>query len=132
MSTNLEISPNDEHTFTYGTISCGADTYSGTWSKGKQVFSCDNRLRSKCESHRTNFFRTQWEKYKQLDLLVVMDTSINKLHSGWMNTWGHIHKARCLLVFHSEDVLVSSRGVGFQKWCKTMRGRGYDLSLIHI
>ena len=56
MSSNLELSPNDEHTFTYGTISCGADTYSGTWSKGKQIFSCNNRLRSKCESHCTNFF----------------------------------------------------------------------------
>ena len=47
MSTNLEISPTKKRTFTYGTISCGADTYNGIWTKGKEVFSCDHRLRSK-------------------------------------------------------------------------------------
>ena len=132
MSTSLEISPNNKHTFTYGTILCGADTYSSTWSKGKQVFSCDSRLRSKCETHRTNFFRTPWESYKQLDLLVVMDADINKLHSGWMNIWGYIHRARSLLIFHGDSILFSFNGVGFQKWCKTMRGRGYDIRTWHI
>ena len=46
MTTNLEISLSDKRTFTYGTISCGADTCSGVWTKGTQVFSYDDRLRS--------------------------------------------------------------------------------------
>ena len=132
MSTSLEISPSNTRTFTYGTISCGADTYSSIWSKGKQIFSCDNRLRSECNTHRTNFFRTSWNNYDQLDLLVVMDTGIDKLHMGWMNSWGYVHRAKCILVFHGMDNLVSSQGVGFQKWCKTMRGRGYDLRTWHM
>ena len=132
MKTNLEISPSNTHTFTYGTIGCGADTYSSIWSKGKQLFSCDNRLRSECNTHRTNFFRTSWEKYQQLDLLVIMDTKLDKLHIGWMKIWGYPHRARCILVFHGMDMLVSSQGVGFQKWCKSMRARGYDLRTWHL
>ena len=132
MSTNLEISPTDKRTFEYGTIACGADTYDGIWTKGKHIFSCDPTLRSECKSHRSNFFRTRWEKYNQLDLLIAMDNNMNKLHSGWIDTWGHTDRAKCLLIFHGSDALVASNGGGFQKWCKRMRGQKYDLRTWHI
>ena len=63
---------------------------------------------------------------------MVMDMDMNKLHSGWNDVWGHPSRAKCLLVFHGDNALVSSNGVGFQKWCKMMRGRGYDLRTWHI
>ena len=132
MSTNLEISPTKKRTFTYGTISCGADTYNGIWTKGKEVFSCDHRLRSKSPNHRTNFFRTSWEKYNQLDLLIIMDANTNKLHSEWRNVWGHPDRAKCLLVFHEDMALMASDGVDYRKWCKMMQGRGYDLRTWHV
>ena len=80
MNTHLEISPTDTRTFRYGTISCGADTYSGIWTKGTQVFTCDDRLRSTEGNHHPNFFRTPWKKYGHLDLLVVTDLAMDKLH----------------------------------------------------
>ena len=132
MTTHLEISPTDTRTFRYGTISCGADTYSGIWTKGTQVFSCDDRLRSNESSHHPNFFRTPWKKYGHLDLLVVMDLAMDQLHHAWINVWGHIDRANCLLIFHRDQFLSSHNGNGLQRWCKLIRGRGYDLRTWHL
>ena len=132
MTTNLEIAPNDKRTFRYGTIACGADTYSGIWTKGTQVFSCDDRLRSKANNHHSNLFRTSWKKYDCLDLLVVNDQQMGKSHRKWMDTWGHIDRAKCILVFHGNHSLVAHNGIGFQKWCKQMRKRGYDIRTWHL
>ena len=132
MKTNLETSPTDTRTFRYGTISCGADTYSGIWTKGTQVFTCDDRLRSTESNHHPNFFRTPWKKYGHLDLLVVTDLVMDKLHHEWINIWGHIERANCLLIFHKDQFLSSHNGSGLQRWCKLIRGRGYDLRTQHL
>ena len=132
MATFLEISPSDSSTFKYGTISCGVDTYSGIWTKGTQVFSCDDRLRSNKPNHHTNFFRTPWKKYGMLDILMVIDFDMDQTHQSWVNTWGHPHRAKSLLVFHKDKLLTSHKGHGFQRWCKLIRGRGYDIRTWHI
>ena len=61
-----------------------------------------------------------------------MDVTMNKVHLKWMEVWGHIQRARCLLIFHGDNTLVSFNGVGFQKWCKMIRGRGYDIRTWYI
>ena len=132
MIANLEISLSDRRTFNYGTISCGADTYSGVWTKGTQVFSYDDRLRSSAKSHHTNFFRTPWKKYGCVDLLIVTDSDTDQAHHDWVNTWGYSHRATNLLVFHSDNILTSHKGNGFKKWCKLIRGRGYDIRTWHL
>ena len=132
MIANLEISLSDRRTFTYGTISCGADTYSGVWTKGTQVFSYDDRLRSSAKSHHTNFFRTSWKKYGCVDLLIVTDSDTDQAHHDWVNIWGYSHRATNLLVFHSDNILTSHKGNGFKKWCKLIRGRGYDIRTWHL
>ena len=40
---------------------------------------------------------------------------MDKLHLGWIETWGHIDRAKCLLVFRGVNSLVSPNGVGFLK-----------------
>ena len=132
MTTNLEISLSDKRTFNYGTISCGADTCSGVWTKGNQVFSYDDRLRSNSKNHHTNFFRTPWKKYGCVDILMVTDSDTNQAHRDWVNIWGYPHRATNLLVFHQDEYLTSHQGNGFKKWCKLIRGRGYDIRTWHL
>ena len=94
MIANLEISLSDRRTFNYGTISCGADTYSGVWTKGTQVFSYDDRLRSDVKNHHTNFFRTSWKKYGRVDISMVTDSDTDQAHRDWVNIWGYPHRAK--------------------------------------
>ena len=123
---NLEGTPDSQHLFLYGSIACGADTWKESLGKGKQVFSFDHRLRSDKDFHRTNYFRTNWSKYPRVDLLLVQDIGLDKLHKQWMEDWGHPSRARHLLVFHGSDFLTAGGGKGFKSWSKTIRGKGYD------
>ena len=129
---NLESTPDSQHLFLYGSISCGADTWKVSLGKGKQIFSFDHRLRSSKEFHRTNYFRTNWSKYPALDLLLVQDAEFNKLHQHWMEDWGHPSRARHLLVFHGLNFLTAGGGKGFKAWSKTVRGKGYDTHTWHV
>ena len=118
---NLEGTPDFQHLFLYGSIACGADTWEESLGKGRQVFSFDHQLKSE---KGTNYFRTNWSKYPSIDLLLVQDVELNKLHKQWMEDWGHPSRARHLLVFHDPDFLTARGGKGFKSWSKTIRRRG--------
>ena len=130
--TNLEESPKDLSSFLYGTLNCGADTWRSTLGRGRQIFSFDSRLRSSDKSHRTNYYRTNWGKYPQLDLLVVMDNRMDKFHDHWMEDWGRLSRSKHILVFHGIQLLTSCGGKGFKSWGKQIRTRGYDIHTWHI
>ena len=123
---NLEETPNTLATFRYGTISCGADTWSSALGKGSQVFSYDSRLRSNNSIHRTNYHRTNWAKYPNLNLLIVQENTTNKISPLWLKDWGCPDRARHILVFHGLQSLTSQLGKGYKNWCQGIRGRGYD------
>ena len=99
MLANLEEAPRDQSPFLYGTLQCGADTWQSTLGKGRQIFSYDSRLRSSDESHRTNYYRTKWDTYPQLDLLIVMDDKMDKFHDRWMTDWGRPSRAKNIWYF---------------------------------
>ena len=124
--TNLENVPKNRPPFKYGVISCGADTWGGALGKGELVFSCDGRLRSGCPKHRTNYFRTKWAQYPVLDLLVVVESKMDKMHDAWMGDWGLTTRSRNILVFHDTSFLLSRQGKGYKAWGKSMRVKGYD------
>ena len=128
---NLEDIPKSQPPFLYGSISCGADTWKSSLSRGRQVFSFDSRLRSEDGLHRTNYHRTNWSKYPSLDLLLVQDKNMDKLHHQWMKDWGHPDRAKHILVVHGSDALISFDGKGYQSWCKNMQGRGYTTHTWH-
>ena len=71
MSQNLEETPLFESPFLYGTISCGADTWRNALGKGSQISSFENQLRSEDPVHRTNYHRTNCNKYPSLNPLIV-------------------------------------------------------------
>ena len=129
---NLDIIPKSQSLFLYGTISCGADTWSSSLGKGRQVFSYDSRLRSEDTLHRTNYQRTNWSKYPNLDLLLVHSTKMDKLHDKWMNDWGHPTRAKHILVIHGPQALTAFNGKGFKSWSKVIRGRGYETHTWHM
>ena len=132
MLTNLEESPRGQSSFLYGTLKCGADTWRSALGRGRQVFSFDSRLRSDDKSHRTNYYRTNWGDYPQLDLLVVMDNGMDKFHDHWMEDWARLSRARHMLVFHGIQLLTSFGGKGFKSWGKVIRTRGYETHTWHI
>ena len=132
MLANLEEAPRDQSPFLYGTLQCGADTWQSTLGKGRQIFSYDSRLQSSDESHRTNYYRTKWDTYPQLDLLIVMDDKMDKFHDRWMTDWGKPFRAKHILVFHGRQSLTSFGGKGFKSWGKIIRSRGYDVHTWHI
>ena len=117
--TNLEATPASQPLFLYGTISCGADTWSGALSKGRQVFSVDSRLRSEDPTHRTNYHRTKWSTYPNLDLLVVMNDDKTFWKQSWMEDWGQPLRAKNLLVFHGLQVLTLHQGKWLKAWCNS-------------
>ena len=118
MFTNLEAAPRNQSSFLYGTLQCGADTWQSTLGQGQQIFSYDSRLRGSDKSHRTNYFRTKWDTYPQLDLLIVMDEKMDSFHEHWMADWGRPSRAKHILVFHGLEFLVSFGGKGFKSWGK--------------
>ena len=132
MLTNLDENPRAQSSFRYGTVQCGADTWASTLGRGRQVFSCDSRLRSDSPLHRTNYYRTNWAKYPPLDLLVVMDEGMDKLHTAWMKDWGTLSRSKHLLIFHAPKFLTSFSGKGFKSWGKIIKARGYDTHTWHI
>ena len=121
----MESSPDTLSPFLYGTISCGADTWASALGKGRQVFSFDSRLRSDNLVHRTNYYRTKWSQYPGLDLLIVSESTKDKLHDRWMEEWGHPSRAKNILVFHNESFLITKRGRGYKEWGKALRIRGF-------
>ena len=123
---NLEETSRTKTPFLYGTISCGADTWVNALGKGRQVFSYDGRLRSNNDIHRTNYHRTNWSKYPNLNLLIVQENTSNKISPLWLKDWGCPERARHILVFHGIRSLTSQLGKGYKNWCKGIRGRGYD------
>ena len=131
MLANLEETPTSQPPFIFGTISCGADTWKSALSKGRQAFSMDSRLRSDDPKHRTNFHRTNWSKYPNLDLLIINNTDIKSKHH-WETEWGTPARAKNLLVFHAHGTLTSQKGNWFKNWCKDIKGRGYTVHSWHI
>ena len=123
---HLEETPNTLATFLYGTISCGADTWVSALGKGSQVFSYDGRLRSKNTIHRTNYHRTNWAKYPNLNLLIVQENTNSKISPLWLKDWGSPIRARNILVFHGIHSLTCQLGKGYKNWCQGIKGRGYD------
>ena len=123
---HLEETPNTLATFLYGTISCGADTWVSALGKGSQVFSYDGRLRSKDTIHRTNYHRTNWAKYPNLNLLIVQENTNSKISPLWLKDWGSPTRARNILVFHGIHSLTCQLGKGYKNWCKEIKGRGYN------
>lgn len=124
---NLESPPRNQTPFKYGTISCGADTWGSALGKGDQVYSCDGRLRSPNIKHRTNYYRTKWSQYPTLDLLIVSESRMDRLHDAWMDDWGSPTRAKNILIFHDITFLVSKQGKGYKAWGKSMRTKGYDI-----
>ena len=129
---NLESTSNSQPLFLYEFIACGADTWTGSLGKGRQVVSCDKRLRSENKIHRTNYFRTNWSKYSSLDLLLVQDNHLDKQHKQWMVDWGDPSRARHLLLLHGAEFLTAGEGKRFKSWCKAVRGKGYDIHTWHV
>ena len=115
----------------YGSISCGAGTWSTSLRQGEQVFSFDSRLRSEDSLHRTNYHRTNWSKYPSLDLLLVQKNKMDKLHHQWMKDWGH-PVCSDILVVHGSKALTSFEGKGYKSWCKEIRGRQYKTHTWHV
>ena len=132
MLANLEVTPASQPPFTFGTISCGADTWKVALGRGRQAFSMDSRLRSDDTSHRSNYHRTNWSKYPNLDLLIIKINDTRKCNLNWMAEWGHPSRARNLLVFHAPEVVMSGQGKWFKAWCKDIKGRGFDMHSWHI
>ena len=87
----------------------------------------DSRLRSEDPTHRTNYQRTNWSKYPNLDLLIVMKSNVKKKNQYWLSEWGHPSRANNILVFHGMEVLTSYQGKWFKAWYKTIKGKGYDI-----
>ena len=125
MSFNSEATPQFESPFLYGTLSCGADTWKNALGNGKQVFSCDSLLRSNNTLHRTNYHRTNWDKYPSLNLLIVQEKAKSKINQTWLKDWGYPHRATNILVFHEAQTLTGHFGKAYKMWCKCIRGRGY-------
>ena len=88
----------------------------------------DARLRSNDPRHRTNYHRTVWSKYPNLDLLIINNLDITKSKHHWETDWGTPTRARNLLVFHSDKILTSYEGKWFKSWCKDMKVRGYNVN----
>ena len=132
MLKNLEAAPRDQPPFLYGTLQCGADTWQSALGRGRQVFSCDSRLRSTDKTHRTNYYRTKWDTYPRLNLLIIMDDKMDRFHDAWMTDWGRPSRAQHLLVVHGMQCLTSFGGKGFKSWGKIIRTRGYDIHTWHI
>ena len=123
---HLESTPNPLPPFLYASISYGADTRSSTLGKGRQIFSFDSQLRSEESLHRTNYYRENWSKYPNLDLLLVHDTKMNKSHDQWVKDWGYLSRAKHTLVVHGKQALKAYKGKGFKSWSKIIMGRGYN------
>ena len=132
MLANLEETPTRQPLFTFGTISCGVDTWKGALGKGRQAFSMDSRLRSDDPSHRSNYHRTQWSKYPDLDLLIIKLTGTRKKDLHWMSDWGHPARSKNLLVFHAPEVLTLGKGKWFKAWCTDIKRRGYSIHSWHV
>ena len=116
----------------YGSISCGAGTWSTSLRQGEQVFSFDSRLRSEDSLHRTNYHRTNWSKFPSLDLLLIHENKMDKLHHRWMKDWGHPDRAKNILVVHGSTALTSFEGKWYKAWCKEIRGRQYRTHTWHV
>ena len=82
--------------------------------KGRHIFSFDNRLLSEDPVHRTNYHRTNWNKYPSLNLLIVQENTINKINQLWMKDWGFPRRATNVLVFHGAHTLTSQLGNGYK------------------
>ena len=132
MSVNLENTPRSQPLFLYGSISCGADTWSSSLGKGRQVFSFDSRLRSEDTFYRTSYYRTNWSKYPNLDLLLVQGNKTDQFHEQWMTDWWYPSRARNILVIHRPHTLTAFNGKGFNSWSKVIRGRGYNTHTWHV
>ena len=132
MLMNLEETPEPGPPFLYGTIACGADTWRNALGRGHQIFSYDSRLRSADPKHRTNYHRTNWNKYPSLNLLVVQENTNSKINQLWMKDWGFPHRATHLLVFHGNQTITHQLGNTYKAWCKCVRGRGYDTTTWHM
>ena len=128
----LETNPKSQPFFLYESISCGVDTWSCYLGKGRQIFSFDSRLRSEDSLHRTNYYRTNWPKYPNLDLFLEYDTKMDKLRDQWMKDWGHPARAKRIIIFHGPQVLIIFSGNGFKSWSKAIRGWGYDTYAWHV
>ena len=76
--------------------------------------------------HRTNYHRTNWDRYPSLNLLIVQEKTICKVNQLWMKDWGYPHRATNILVFHGPQTLTSQLGKGYKNWSKCVRGRGYN------
>ena len=123
----------DDHCiFTFGTISCGMDTWSGVWSKGTLIVTYDSLIRNNKSNHHTHFYHTDWNRYPTLDLLVVQDEGHQKFNERWTAYWCCPSKAWHLLIFHFFPTLVSTQGWGFKRWYKEIRVNGYDLHSWHV
>ena len=86
---------------------------SSIWTKGTMIFTYDNKLQCTESNHQPNFFFTPWKKYGHSDLFVVTDLAIDQLHYEWINIWGHIDQANCLLVVFNNDQFLSSHNGPF-------------------
>ena len=118
--------------FLYGTIACGADTWSGTLGGGRQIFSMDSRLCSEDPTHRTTYHRKNWSKYPNLDLLIITNIMKSRDSRKWIEDWGQPERAKNLLGFHGTDVLTHQQGKWYKSWYKVMKGKGYNIHTWHV
>ena len=110
----MEEPPSNQYPSLYGTLMCGADTWTSALGKERRVFSFNSRLRSQYVYHRTNYYRTKWTNYPSLDLLIVKDEHMGKMHDHWMEDWAKPSRAKHLLVFHGMEALLLYGGKGFK------------------
>lgn len=95
------------------------------YREGELVFTCDDWLWSKHKTHHTNYHRTNWKKYDPLDLLLVTEEDMDKLHYSWTSDWCHISHAQHILVIHQLQALTSRNERGYKNYYSMMIGRGY-------
>jgi len=132
MKETMEIAPQFPQTFTYGTFSCGVDTWRSVFSKGSELFSCDGQVCSNNISHYTNYYHVDWSKFQNLDILIIVDHGSQVFHTRWTTDLGHPSRARNILVVHTFDSVIAQQGQGHKYWSKRMREAGYNLHVWHV
>lgn len=104
---NLEETQNTKTPFLYGTLSYGVDTWWSAFEKEKYGFSYNSRLRSEHISNRTNYHRTDWTTYPDMDLFIFQNNKIDKFHNQWMEDWGHQDRDEHVLLIHGVEFITS-------------------------